>query len=266
MSTVHRSLDALENAIRASWCVWTSDPVDQARWSESNPACGQCASTALVVQDLLGGDLLMADVQAKDGTPAGVHYWNRLAGGIELDLTREQFRDGETISESREVTRPADVTRGRLPGQYHLLSSRVTRRLTDDVDNGSRRVTVKAVCIHRDGRVLLCRNDRGQWELPGGRPEIGELFQETVARELQEETGLEVTVGQVLGVRGFEVIAEQWVDVVAYTCQAPVNEMLTASDEHVTVAFVDPRAIADDELPGVYRELIARSEVAYTVR
>lgn len=118
MSTVHRSLDALESAIRASWCVWTSDPVDQARWSESNPTCGQCASTALVVQDLLGGDLLMADVQASDGTPAGVHYWNRLAGGIELDLAREQFRDGETISESREVTRPADVTRGRLPGCF----------------------------------------------------------------------------------------------------------------------------------------------------
>lgn len=72
--------------------------------------------------------------------------------------------------------------------------------------------------------------------------------------------GAQPTVDRALGVRGFEVTAGQWVDVVAYTCQAPVNVMVTASAEHVTVAFVDPRAIADGELPEVYRELIARSE------
>ena len=261
MSTVHRSLDALEHAIRASWCVWTSDPVDQARWSESNPAWGQCASTALVVQDLVGGDLLIAEVHLADGTSAGVHYWNRLAGSHELDLTREQFHDGETIGESREVGRPADVTRGRLAGQYHLLSSRVTRRLAGNGDAGSRPVTVKAVCIHHDGRVLLCRNNRGQWELPGGRPEVGELFQETAVRELREETGLKVTVDRLLGVRGFEVVPGDWVDVVAYACPARYNDEVTASDEHTVVAFVDLSAIEDGELPGVYRELIARREM-----
>jgi ADP-ribose pyrophosphatase YjhB (NUDIX family) len=260
MSTVHRSLDALENAIRASWCVWTSDPVDQARWSESNPAWGQCASTALVVQDLVGGDLLVAEVHATDGASAGVHYWNRLAGSHELDLTSEQFHDGEILGEARDVTRPGDVTRGRLSGQYHLLSSRVTRRLAGEVDAGSRPVTVKAVCIHQDARALLCRNDRGHWELPGGRPEVGELFQETVVRELREETGLEVTVDRLLAVRGFEVVRGNWVDVVAYACQAPYNDQVTASDEHTAVAFVDPRAIEHGELPAAYRELIARRE------
>jgi ADP-ribose pyrophosphatase YjhB (NUDIX family) len=250
------TLDTLESAIRASWSVWTSDPVDQARWSDSNPAWGQCASTALVVQDLLGGDLLVADVRESDGDSAGVHYWNRLAGGLELDLTREQFRAGQTIGGAREVARPADVTRGRLPGQYHLLSARVMRALTGPADGGSRPVTVKAV-IETGGRVLLCRNDRGEWELPGGRPEIGELFQETVVRELREETGLDVTVDQLLGVRGLEVLAGTWVDVVAYACRAPLDPVVTAGDEHTAVAFLDPSATTDDELPGVYRDLIA---------
>ncbi|MGZ4306040.1 MAG: YunG family protein [Solirubrobacteraceae bacterium] len=77
---LHSSLSVLEEAIRGAWCVWTSDPVDQLRWSESNPASGQCASTALVVQDFVGGELLVADVKGGGGDTQGVHYWNRLAG------------------------------------------------------------------------------------------------------------------------------------------------------------------------------------------
>ncbi len=48
------------------------------------------------------------------------------------------------------------------------------------------------------GRVLLIRRSneplRGQWSIPGGYLELGESLQEGVARELLEETGLEVRV------------------------------------------------------------------------
>lgn len=69
-------------AIRAAWDATTS--VDS-RWSPDNPALGQCAVTALVVQDALGGSLLRATVGDVS------HYWNKLADGSEVDLTREQF-------------------------------------------------------------------------------------------------------------------------------------------------------------------------------
>jgi ADP-ribose pyrophosphatase YjhB (NUDIX family) len=259
---VCRSLAALEAAIRAGWCVWTCDPVDQERWSETNPAWGQCASTASVVQDLLGGELLMADVQRADGMPAGVHYWNRLAGGLELDLTREQFRAGELLDEPRGVPRPADVTRGRLPGQYRLLSLRVMRHLDTSRSAGlAWPVSIKGVCVRADGRVLLCRNHRGTWELPGGRPEIGELFPDAVTREIREETGVEVTVARLLGACALEVVTDTWVDLVAFECMAPaevVSESISPSDEHSTVAFLDPGTLSDDELPPAYKRLIAR--------
>ena len=49
-----------------------------------------------------------------------------------------------------------------------------------------------------DGRVLLIRRGseplRGQWSIPGGMLELGESLQAGVARELLEETGLEVRV------------------------------------------------------------------------
>jgi 8-oxo-dGTP diphosphatase len=52
--------------------------------------------------------------------------------------------------------------------------------------------------VIEDGRALLIRRGseplRGQWSIPGGTLEIGESLKVGVARELQEETGLEVRV------------------------------------------------------------------------
>jgi ADP-ribose pyrophosphatase YjhB (NUDIX family) len=253
----------LESALRTAWCRWTCDPVDQPRWSESNPSWGQCASTALVIQDRLSGDLLLADVHEADGTPAGVHFWNRLPDGAELDLTSEQFRDGQVVGSPREVARPADVTRGRLPGQYHLLSGRVQRALSDAGSAGtSWPVTTKAVCVHHDGRILMCRNHRGEWELPGGRPDVGELFHDCVVREVREETGLEVVVDRLLGVAALEAVPGRWVDVVAYSCAAPSGDdlqALNASPEHTAVAFLDPSVLSDAQLPSTYQRFIAEA-------
>jgi ADP-ribose pyrophosphatase YjhB (NUDIX family) len=62
---------------------------------------------------------------------------------------------------------------------------------------------VGAVVHDAAGRLLLVRraNDpgRGQWSLPGGRVEPGESDASAVARELREETGLEVRVGSLIG-------------------------------------------------------------------
>jgi hypothetical protein len=122
------SLSEIERAIRASWSAETCDPVDLP-WSTEHPARGQCGVTALVVQDLLGGELLMAEVRHADGSRQGVHYWNRLHGGAELDLTREQFARGEVVGEPDAVTRPADTTNGRLARQYRALADAVSARL-----------------------------------------------------------------------------------------------------------------------------------------
>ena len=58
------TLAQLEQAIRESWSLDTSDDGDE--WSPENAGRGQCDITALVVHDLLGGELLAADVY-RDG-------------------------------------------------------------------------------------------------------------------------------------------------------------------------------------------------------
>jgi 8-oxo-dGTP diphosphatase len=56
--------------------------------------------------------------------------------------------------------------------------------------------------VIREGRVLLIRRGaeplKGTWSIPGGTLELGETLDEGVRRELQEETGLEVRVGDLI--------------------------------------------------------------------
>lgn len=125
------TLAVIEEAIRSSWSPDTCDPVDLADWTPGNPARGQCGVTALVVHELVGGELLMAEVRHADGERQGVHYWNRLAGGVELDLTREQFLDGEMILEPEVVPVPADTRGARMERQHALLRRRVRAALRE---------------------------------------------------------------------------------------------------------------------------------------
>jgi ADP-ribose pyrophosphatase YjhB (NUDIX family) len=58
--------------------------------------------------------------------------------------------------------------------------------------------------VIENGRALLIRRGseplRGEWSIPGGTLELGETLQEGVARELLEETGLEVRVFELIEV------------------------------------------------------------------
>ena len=124
------TLAKLGQAIRASWSLDTSDDRDE--WSPANPARGQCDITALVVHDLLGGELLTADVY-RHGERVEAHMWNRLPSGIEVDLTRDQFRRGEVLGEP--VVRPRPERFDPAHPRYHryemylVLSRRVQARL-----------------------------------------------------------------------------------------------------------------------------------------
>ena len=64
-------------------------------------------------------------------------------------------------------------------------------------------IDVAAALVLRDGRLLITQRHAdahlgGLWEFPGGKREPGETFQACLARELQEELGIEVSVGELV--------------------------------------------------------------------
>jgi hypothetical protein len=102
--------ELLRPILRAAWGADTCDPHDLPDWRPDNPARGQCGVTALVVQDLLGGDLVLGEVFVEQAK-IGHHYWNRLPDGRDVDLTAGQFHPGEVVTGGQVQRRPPDAPR-----------------------------------------------------------------------------------------------------------------------------------------------------------
>lgn len=122
------TLTEIEAAVRSSWGPDTAfATADYLARGAGRPSRGQCGTTALVVQQLLGGDLMVADVE-HEGQVDGVHYWNVTPGGLELDLTRDQFLSAESLVNPRQVAaRRNSSSAGEQP--FRLLQERVTAAL-----------------------------------------------------------------------------------------------------------------------------------------
>lgn len=115
MKSVSRAclIDALENV----WSLQSSS-----KWTEANPALGQCGVTALVVQDFLGGDIL----KTKYGEIW--HFYN-LIDDESVDFTRSQFDN--PIEYSNVVSNREEAFADTNAQQYSYLRTAVQKRLQD---------------------------------------------------------------------------------------------------------------------------------------
>jgi 8-oxo-dGTP diphosphatase len=99
-------------------------------------------------------------------------------------------------------------------------------------------VGVGAIIIDGD-RVLLVKRAhppiQGQWSIPGGVLEVGEMVREAAVREAREETGLIVEPGELLGVydrilRDAERRVQYHYVLIDFLCRPAGGELLAASD------------------------------------
>ncbi|WP_424888680.1 YunG family protein [Streptomyces sp. XH2] len=123
-----RLLTDIEKALRSSWGADTCTPECRSQWNSANPARDQCGVTALVLNDLLGGDLVRGEVRV-GGARTDFHWWNRLGEGVEIDLTREQFGPEEIVTAGVVIPRPPEIKR--LREEYELLRARVLEKLAE---------------------------------------------------------------------------------------------------------------------------------------
>ena len=113
-----------------------------------------------------------------------------------------------------------------------------------------------AIVRDGEGRLLLVRRGRapaaGRWSVPGGRIEPGESAAQAAAREVREETGLDVEVGAVLITA---VIGDGRFRVQDFAARV-VGGDLVAGDDAAEVRWVDVDQLSSMELsPGLLEEL-----------
>jgi len=116
-------------------------------------------------------------------------------------------------------------------------------------------VSVKGVIVLGE-RVLLLANDRGEWELPGGRVDPGESETDALVREIEEELGVATRIGPRLGEEDFEVIPGRMVRIVSYGCEIGADARLRLSDEHRNLLWASMAALGDLPIPAVYRRAV----------
>ncbi len=80
-------------------------------------------------------------------------------------------------------------------------------------------VGVGALIINNEKKFLLAlrsqhaKNERGKWEIPGGAVEFGETFEEALHREIREELGIKIQIGELVGITSHILLDEcqHWV-------------------------------------------------------
>lgn len=100
-------------------------------------------------------------------------------------------------------------------------------------------VAAVGAVVWKDDRLLLIRRGhpprQGAWSLPGGRQQLGETVYEAVAREIREETGVEIRIIDVAAV----------VDLIDRAPDGRVAHHYTVVD--VTAEWAGGEAVAGDD-------------------
>ena len=119
-------------------------------------------------------------------------------------------------------------------------------------------VSAKGVLINSEGRVLLLKNERNMWELPGGRIEQGEQPEQALIREIDEELGITVSVKQLIDVCVYEVLRNRYVLIVSYECEFDDKQELIISDEHTDYGWFNIRELDKYEIADGYKRAIQK--------
>jgi 8-oxo-dGTP pyrophosphatase MutT (NUDIX family) len=109
-----------------------------------------------------------------------------------------------------------------------------------------------------NGCVLLVKNPRHEWELPGGRAEPGENHMQALAREFAEELAVQVTLSNKIDSYLFEVIPGRRVLIITYGCSLSGDFKPKLGGEHIEHCLWPVDRLSELDLPMGYRRSIEK--------
>ena len=121
-------------------------------------------------------------------------------------------------------------------------------------------IEVSAALIFHGGKLLITRRHAkshlgGLWEFPGGKREAGETFEQCLVREIREELGVEISVGEL-----FEEVShdypEKSVRLKFFICKLLSGEPQPL--DCAAVKWIDKTELAAHEFPAADAQLLEK--------
>lgn len=119
-------------------------------------------------------------------------------------------------------------------------------------------VSVKGIVCCND-KILLLKNERDEWELPGGKLELGETPEGCVEREILEEVGLATKAVQLIDVWVYTVFSNRHVLIVTFLCSPVETGELMISHEHQEGAWFTLAEMEALHMPEGYKHSIRQA-------
>lgn len=116
-------------------------------------------------------------------------------------------------------------------------------------------VTAVKGIVRHDNRILIVQraaadSGGGTWECPGGKIDFGEQPEDSLIREIREETGLTVTVDKIAYASSILTHPDRQVILLVYFCTA-VTSSVMLSEEHDAYSWADEQLIRQQIAPSI---------------
>lgn len=120
-------------------------------------------------------------------------------------------------------------------------------------------ISVKGICFI-DNKVILLKNERNEWDLPGGKLNKDEDLKDCLSREIKEELNIKVSVESLIDVSQKKIMDMVSVLILIYSCSTENTvEDIKISFEHYELGLFSIEELNNINIPLEYKSAIVKA-------